>query len=83
MSRLFGIAVVLFCFEIGLFLIFVPWSAFWDANVFLSYVPRLRTLLLHPLARTAVTALGCLNCAIGVSEIRRKFGSPARHRTET
>lgn len=75
MSRLFGVAVVLFCFEIGLFLIIVPWSGFWETNLLFLYIPVMRPLMLSSLARVSVSCLGFVNCLIGVSELRRLFGS--------
>ena len=73
MSRVFGVGVILLCFEIGLFLIYVPWSALWEYNLLFLYAPGIRPLFLSTFIRSAVTALGGLNCLIGISEIRRRF----------
>ena len=75
MSRVFGVAVILFCFEIGFFLVFVPWSTLWENNLLFVYAPGMRAILLGTLVRSAVTGLGLLNCLIGVSELRRFFAA--------
>ncbi len=73
MSRVFSVAVILFCFEIGFFLIFVPWSSFWENNLLFVYAPGMRTLLLSTIVRSGVSGLGFLNFLIGASEVRRLF----------
>lgn len=71
MNRLFEIVVIVFCFELAVFLMIVPWSSLWESNVLFSYAPDIRLFMLHTLARGSVTALGFLNFLIGVSEVRR------------
>lgn len=70
MSRLLAIASIFFCFEIGLFLVFIPWSELWEGNGLLAYIPRLRPFILHDGFRTAVTGLGGLDLFIGLTELR-------------
>jgi len=70
MARLLSIASIFFCFEIGLFLVFIPWSELWEGNYLLTYLPSLRPIVLHTVFRTAVTALGGLDILIGLSELR-------------
>lgn len=70
MSRLFSIAAIFFCFEIGLFLVFIPWSELWEGNYFLYYLPNLRPVILHNVFRAAVTGLGGIDILIGISELR-------------
>jgi len=83
MSRLLSIAAIFFCFEIGLFLIVIPWSELWEGNYFLLYIPSFRPLLLHTLFRSAVTALGGIDILIGLFELRYfvrslRFASPTK-----
>jgi hypothetical protein len=81
MSRLLALATVFFCFEIGLFLILIPWSELWTGNYLLSYVPRLRPFILDNTFRSAVTALGVIDLLIGLIELRyfiRSFRIPNR-----
>jgi hypothetical protein len=70
MSRLLAIASIFFCFEIGLFLVVIPWSELWEGNYLLGYVPILRPLILHNIFRAAVTGLGGIDILIGLSELR-------------
>jgi hypothetical protein len=70
MSRLLALASIFFCFEIGLFLIVIPWTELWEGNYLLSFVPRLQPLVLHDGFRSAVTALGGIDVLIGLFEIK-------------
>jgi hypothetical protein len=75
LSRLLAIAFILFCFEVGLFLILVPWSGMWDDNVLLDYVGFLRPVVLHQVFRGAVSLLGAVDILIGLVELRNFFRS--------
>jgi hypothetical protein len=75
MNRLLAIAFILFCFEIGLFLIFVPWSQLWENNVLLGYSFYLRRLLLNNFFRGAVSGLGVIDLILGFSELGRFWKS--------
>jgi hypothetical protein len=70
MNRAFAIAAILFCFELALFLVIVPWSSLWENNLLLAYLPGMRPIMLHVVVRSAVTGLGLLNLLIGVGEVR-------------
>lgn len=70
MGRLISIVSIFFCFEIGLFLVIIPWSELWEGNYLLNYVPALRPFILHNAFRVGVTALGGIDILIGISEIR-------------
>ena len=81
MGRLLSIASIFFCFEIGLFLVIIPWSELWEGNYFLNYVPALRPVVLHTFSRAGVTALGGIDILIGLSELRnfvRSLRAPTR-----
>jgi hypothetical protein len=69
MNRLLAVAFILFCFEIGLFLVFVPWSTLWETNVLLTYSFSLRNFLLNNFVRGAVSGLGLIDIALGLSEL--------------
>ena len=75
MSRLLAVAFILFCFEIGLFLVFVPWSALWENNVLLAYSFTLRELLLNNFIRGAISGLGAIDVLLGFSELGRFWKS--------
>jgi len=79
-DRQWFILYVLICLEVGIFLVFVPWSAIWERNYFLENYPGLRPLLLSPAFRGAVCGLGFGNIYLAVHEIfgrlRRSASSP-------
>lgn len=61
--------LVVFFLEIGLVLIVVPWSAFWDRNYFAQLAPSLGALITNNFVRGAVSGLGLINVSAGVAEI--------------
>jgi hypothetical protein len=69
MNRLLAVAFILFCFEIGVFLLFVPWTTLWENNFILAYSPILRHILLNNFFRGAVSGLGAIDFVIGLSEL--------------
>lgn len=75
MGRLISIASIFFCFEVGLFLVIIPWSELWEGNYLLTYIPRFRPLIVHPVFRAGVTALGGIDILIGLSELRHLIRS--------
>ena len=75
MNRLLAIALILFCFEIGLFLVFVPWSRLWENNVLLAHSFHLRGFLLNNFFRGAVSGLGVVDLALGFVELGRFWKS--------
>ena len=81
MNRLLAVAFILFCLEIGLFLVFVPWSDFWDSNFLLSYAPVLRRFVLNNFFRGAVSGLGAVDILFGLYELKlllKSFRAPKR-----
>jgi hypothetical protein len=75
MNRLLAVAFILFCFEIGLFLVFVPWYPLWEHNALLAYSSHLRGVLLNNFVRGAVSGLGVVDLALGLSELARFWRS--------
>jgi hypothetical protein len=63
------IILIGFLFEIGIALLIVPWSAFWDRNYFLVVVPALRPMLTSNFTRGAVSGLGLVNVLTGLGEV--------------
>ncbi len=66
MRRLFLIA---FFLEVGFVLIVVPWSSYWDRNYFAQAMPLLHAAITNDFVRGAVSGLGLINVAAGVSEL--------------
>ena len=66
MRRLLYIAYFL---EVGLLLVLVPWSTFWDRNYFAGTVPLLRTLCQNNFVRGGVSGLGIVNLCVGFADL--------------
>lgn len=63
------LVLVVFFFEVGVVLIFIPWSAFWDRNYFAQVVPYLQATITNNFVRGAVSGLGVLNVVAGLAEL--------------
>jgi hypothetical protein len=46
----------------------MPWSAYWDRNYFVDFVPQLGTLIRSNYVRGAVSGLGLVNLWAALSE---------------
>ena len=70
---------VAFFLEVGLLLVVLPWSGFWERNYFAMTWPALRELLTNNFVRGAVTGLGLVNLYAGFADLAIVFaGRPAR-----
>lgn len=72
-DRQWFVLYVLVCVEVGIFLVFVPWSAIWERNYFLENYPGLRPLVLSPAFRGAVCGLGFGNIYLAVHEVMARL----------
>ena len=68
-----SILLIIFCAEVGLFLLLYPWSDKWDQNFFASLLPRSYWIWKNAYVRGAVSGLGILNLYISIGEIFRLF----------
>jgi hypothetical protein len=70
-DKLLALLGVIFCFELGVFLLVFPWATEWDVN----YFPRLpfwaREFWVSPYFRGAVSGLGLVNIYISFVEVFR------------
>ena len=76
--KLAGVLYVVLCFEIGLFLLFFPWSDYWKPNFFSNLSPAWAAFWLNPYFRGAISGFGLLNIYFSVTEsfhLRRFSGS--------
>jgi hypothetical protein len=69
--RLSAVLLVIFCLEIGLFLLIFPWTAYWDSNYFASLIPQWHLYWDNMYIRGAVSGLGVVNLYIFILEIYR------------
>ena len=66
MKRLVLVALFL---EIGVLLVVIPWSGFWDRNYFAQAVPAVEALITNNYVRGAISGLGLINLYLGLSEL--------------
>ena len=69
---------VAFFFEVGLLLLVLPWSAFWERNYFVLTWPAIRPFLTSAFVRGGVTGLGAVNVVAGVADLMLVFSSRTR-----
>jgi hypothetical protein len=78
-SRLFRRLVFVALFlEVGLLLVVLPWSGFWDRNYFGFALPGLRPFITNNFVRGAVTGLGVVNLLAGLTELMLLFAGRGR-----
>jgi hypothetical protein len=71
LQRTFLLVYVLFCIELGLLLLVVPWTPLWSNNGLLVSWPSFRHFLGHGFVRGAVSGLGLVDIWLGVLEAVR------------
>ena len=78
MMRLLLIALF---FELGIVLLVVPWSAYWERNYFAESVPLLQGFITNNFVRGAVSGLGILNLATGAADLVSLFAGRRTHQS--
>ena len=68
-NRLLSIVFIVYCFEVGVFLVILPWFSIWENNVLVQRYSLIRSIALNGYTRGAVTGLGLSNLVLGVLEI--------------
>lgn len=69
MTWIWQVLYILYCLEVGLFLLFLPWMGIWDNNILLYRFPALQPIISNPYLKGAVLGLGIVNILIGIQEI--------------
>jgi hypothetical protein len=69
---------VAFLLEVGLLLIVLPWSGFWEQNYFANTWPPLLALLRNNYVRGAVSGLGLVNLCGGFADLALIFAARER-----
>lgn len=76
--RILGFCLVIFAFELGVFLIIFPWLRNWERSWIPVHVPSLATLWMSRYFRGALTGIGFLDIYVALVELshqlRRTFG---------
>lgn len=74
MSVLPRLLLLAYFAEVGLVLLVVPWSPFWDRNYFVNLWPSAAALTQSNLVRGAVSGLGIINLWAAMAELAALFG---------
>jgi len=74
MNRIWRALLVVLCFEMGALLLYLPWTAYWEQNYFLSHFPALLPVLLHPSFRGIVSGIGALDIILAIGLIGSRPG---------
>lgn len=74
MSVLPRLLLLAYFAEVGLVLLVVPWSPFWDRNYFVNLWPAAAALTRSNLVRGAVSGLGLINLWAAMAELAALFG---------
>ena len=78
MSVLSRLVFLAYFIEVGLVLVVVPWSPFWERNYFVQIWPALEAFTRSHLLRGAVSGLGIVNLWAAMSEVSVLFGMRSR-----
>jgi hypothetical protein len=81
-QRLTSVLIVIFCFEIGLFLLVYPWTDGWTDNYFAWVAPGAMQAPWHEFwnntyVRGAMSGLGVVNVWVALAEVFRMFSGRA------
>jgi hypothetical protein len=85
-QRLSSVLFIIFCFELGLFLLIYPWTEGWSDNYFAWVVggsgqPVWHSFWNNSFVRGAISGLGIVNLWIAVAEVFRMFSRRTKPRT--
>ena len=69
LRSLLGLAWVIFCFEVGVFLLVYPWMSGWETNFFAYLVPELHGYWDNAYVRGGISGLGVVNIYIALVEL--------------
>jgi hypothetical protein len=70
---------VAYFLEVGLLLMVLPWSAYWEHNYFAEAWPALAPVITNHFVRGGVMGLGLVNVVAGVEELRPVLSARQRH----
>jgi hypothetical protein len=73
--RIIGICLAVFAFDLGVFLLFFPWSRLWGQNWIPVHSPHFATLWMSHYFRGFVSGIGLLNLYIAITEFGRQIRS--------
>ena len=69
-NRILRMVWLLLWFELGVTLILLPWSDYWDVNYFLFQYPSLALILKNSYLRGMISGLGVVNVMFALEAFR-------------
>jgi hypothetical protein len=72
---------VAFFLEVGLLLLVLPWSGFWEQNYFAESWPALGAWLKNDYVRGAISGLGIVNLSAGLVDLAPLVTTRQRRQT--
>jgi hypothetical protein len=81
MSWVWNILYITYSLEVGVALLYLPWTPSWENNYILYLYPHFRALVSNPFFKGAVLGLGIVNILIGfheVGQIRKSWKNQRR-----
>ena len=86
LQRLSSVLIIVFCLELGLFLLIYPWTDGWSDNYFAWAVPGSARMTWHSFwansyVRGGVSGMGAINLWIAVTEVFRLFARRTANRS--
>lgn len=73
--RVLGFCLVIFAFELGVFLVVFPWLGNWDLSWVAVHSPRFSEIWMSRYFRGALSGLGILNIYVAVMESIKQLRS--------
>ena len=71
-NRILRMVWLLLWFELGITLILLPWSDYWDVNYFLFQYPALALILKNSYLRGMISGLGVVNVMFALEAFRSR-----------
>jgi len=69
LTWIWHLVYIVYCLEVGGFLLFLPWFGIWDNNYLLYRYPLIRPIVANAFLKGAVVGVGIVNILIGIQEI--------------
>jgi hypothetical protein len=73
--RVLTFCLIVFAFELGVFLVVFPWVSNWDISWVPIHSPRFSNLWMSPYFRGALSGLGFLDLWVALAELSRQLKS--------
>lgn len=82
-TRLLFVFYILYCIEAGIFLVWAPWTAFWNRTFVSLPWSGLGRWMIDPWIRGAITGFGLIHLVWGLHDLERWYSRGARRRRAT